>query len=223
MAQGAYIFGYGSLIEKESRTRTNPEAVEARPARVIGYQRGWFHQFADNVGSTCTFLGAIEKPGSTANGVIYHVDDFEKTKQREIGYTATPVPADKIKMLDGTGPWDPAKVVYIFISDPADISKTGQPTAAIPMVQSYVDICIRGCLEIEAQYPSAGDFVQEFIRTAPGWNQYWVNDRIYPRRPFIYVPYASQIDQALQNGGVLKYVQLNDLPRSTDDHAAATS
>ncbi|HKD03522.1 MAG TPA: gamma-glutamylcyclotransferase family protein, partial [Terriglobales bacterium] len=93
MAQGAYVFGYGSLIEKESRTRTNPEAADARPARLTGYQRGWFHQFANNVGSTCTFLGAIEKPGITTNGVIYHVNDFEKTKERETGYTATPVPA----------------------------------------------------------------------------------------------------------------------------------
>ena len=32
MAQGAYVFGYGSRIEKESRTRTNPEAAE--PGRL---------------------------------------------------------------------------------------------------------------------------------------------------------------------------------------------
>ena len=43
MAQGAYVFGYGSLIESESRTRTNPDAVAAWPARLAGYQRGWFH------------------------------------------------------------------------------------------------------------------------------------------------------------------------------------
>jgi len=66
-------------------------------------------------------------------------------------------------------------------------------------------------MEIEARYSSAGGFVQEFIRTATGWNAYWVNDRIYPRRPFVYVPNASQIDQALEKGDVLKYVQLHDL------------
>jgi ChaC-like protein len=221
MPQGAYVFGYGSLIEKESRTRTNPEAADARPARITGYQRGWFHQFAKNVGSTCTYLGAIEKNGARVNGVIYHVNDFEKTKQRETGYTATAVPAGKIEMLDGAGPWDPAKTVYVFISDPADISKTGEPTAAIPMVQSYVDICVNGCLEVEAQYPSAAGFAQEFIRTASGWNANWVNDRIYPRRPFIYVPKASQIDQALHQGGVLKYVQLHDRGRQAASSAAS--
>jgi hypothetical protein len=211
MAQDAYVFGYGSLIEKESRTRTNPEAAEARPARVTGFQRGWFHQFAKNVGSTCTFLGAIGRSSATINGVIYHVNDFEKTKERETGYTATPVPPGQIEMLDGTGHWDPAKTVYIFISDRADISKTGEPTVEIPMVESYVDICINGCLEVEAQYSSAHGFAQEFIRTSSGWNANWVNDRVYPRRPFISVPNAGKIDQALQNGGVLKYVQLRDL------------
>ena len=83
-----YVFGYGSLLERASRTRTNPEAVGAWPARVTGYQRGWFHQFADNVGSTCTYLGAEKAKGKTINGVIYPVSDIEKTKQREAGYTA---------------------------------------------------------------------------------------------------------------------------------------
>lgn len=45
MAQDAYVFGYGSLIEEGSRTRTNPEVADVQPARVTGYQRGWFHQF----------------------------------------------------------------------------------------------------------------------------------------------------------------------------------
>jgi hypothetical protein len=209
MAQGAYVFGYGSLIERASRTRTNPEAVYAWPARVAGYQRGWFHQFANYVGSTCTYLGAIENPEATVNGVIYKVSDFAATEERETGYTATLVKG-KITMLDGGGPWD-REDVYIFLSDPKDISKTKEPTADVPMVQSYVDICVNGCLEIEGLYRGAGGFVQEFIKSSTGWNKYWVNDRIYPRRPFIYCPNGTTIDKALQTGGVLKYVQLHDM------------
>jgi hypothetical protein len=209
MAQGAYVFGYGSLIERASRTRTNPDGVGAWPARVTGYQRGWFHQFANNVGSSCTYLGAVTKPGATINGVIYKVGDFEKTKERETGYTADPVKG-AIEMLDGGAPWDRGEV-YIFISNPEDISKTKEPTPAFPIVESYVDICINGCLEIEALYRTASGFVQEFIQTTTGWNKYWVNDRLYPRRPFIYAPNASSIDQALQKGNVLQYVQLHDL------------
>ena len=208
MAQSAYVFGYGSLIERASRTRTNPEAINAWPARVTGYQRGWFHQFANYVGSTCTYLGAIEKAGATINGVVYKVNDIEATKERETGYTATLVTGG-ITMLDGGGLWNHGDV-YIFLSDPEDISKTKEPTADVPMVQSYVDICVNGCLEIEGLYRTATGFVQEFIKSSTGWNKYWVNDRLYPRRPFIYCPNATTIDKALQTGGVLKYVQPPD-------------
>jgi hypothetical protein len=81
------------------------------------------------------------------------------------------------------------------------------------MVQSYVDICINGCLELEALYRRAKEeaFTEEFIRTTSGWNAYWVNDRLYPRRPFIYAPNATAIDKALKAGNVLQYVQLHDL------------
>ena len=209
----AFVFGYGSLLERASRTRTNPDAIGAWPARVTGYERGWFHQFANQVGSTCTYLGALAAKGKTINGVIYRVGDFEQTKARETGYKPTSLEAREITMLDGGGPLDTGKdaKVYIFVSNEDSISKTKEPTPKIPMVQSYVDICINGCLELEALYRTANGFTQEFIRTTSGWNANWVNDRIYPRRPFIYVPNSSAIDNALQKGNVLQYVQLHDL------------
>ena len=209
----AYVFGYGSLLERASRTRTNSDAIGAWPARVTGYQRGWFHQFADNVGSSCTYLGAIEAKGKTTNGVIYRVADFESTKARETGYTAIPLKAGEITMLDGGGPLEIGKdaKVYIFISNRDSISKSKAPTPQFPMVQSYVDLCVNGCLELESLYRTAKGFPAEFIRTTTGWNANWVNDRVYPRRPFIYAPTASAIDKALKAGNVLQYVQLHDL------------
>ncbi|HXJ92191.1 MAG TPA: gamma-glutamylcyclotransferase family protein [Terriglobia bacterium] len=209
MSKDAYVFGYGSLIERASRTRTNPDAVGAWPARVTGFRRGWFHHFteSENVGKSCTFLGAVKETGKTINGVIYYVADFEKTKERETGYT--PEKVDTIEMLDGAGSWDSSKEVYLFVSNEANIS---EPSKDFPMVESYVDICVNGCQEIEALYRSAKGFVQEFITSSTGWNnKYWVNDRLYPRRPFIYVPNAEKIDKALLAGNVLQYVQLHDL------------
>jgi hypothetical protein len=67
------------------------------------------------------------------------------------------------------------------------------------MVQSYVDICIHGCLEVEGKYPTAAGFTQDFIATTEEWSRCWVNDRLYPRRPFIFQPAAGQIDAALQS------------------------
>ena len=207
-----YVFGYGSLLERASRTRTNPDAIGAWPARVKGFERGWFHQSKDFVGSTCTFLGAVAAANKTINGVIYPVADLQSTKDREVGYTATPLHAGQIEMLDGGGDWAPGTAVYIFLSNKESISNTREPTLEIPMVQSYVDICINGCLELEALYRKVkGSFTKEFIDSTSGWNKFWVNDRIYPRRPFIYTPNANAIDKALQAGGKLHYRQLRDL------------
>jgi cation transport regulator ChaC len=208
-----YIFGYGSLLERASRTRTNPDAIGAWPAGVKGFERGWFHQFKNFAGSTCTFLGAVKDERKTINGVIYPVADLQSTKDREIGYTATPLNNNQITMLDGGGDWNVGSAaVYIFLSNEESISETKAPTRQIPMVQSYVDICINGSLELEALYRTVKrSFTEEFIRTTSGWNEFWVNDRIYPRRPFIYTPNASAIDKDLQAGGVLRYRQLHDL------------
>ena len=30
-----------------------------------------------------------------------------------------------------------------------------------------------------------------------GWSEHWVNDRIYPRRPFVHQPRAGEIDRLL--------------------------
>src|SRR5277367_1122889 len=167
-----YVFGYGSLLESASRTRTNPDAIGAWPARVTGYQRGWFHQFPGHVGSSCTFLGAVKAPEKTTNGVIYPVADFESTKNREEGYTATPLAPNEITMLDGGGTLELGNgaKVYIFVSNKESISGTREPTSRFPMVQSYVDLCINGCLELELLYRTAKGFTQEFIRTTAGWN-----------------------------------------------------
>ena len=207
-----YIFGYGSLLERASRTRTNPDAIGAWPARVKGFKRGWFHQFQAPVGSTCTFLGAVRAEHETINGVIYAVADLESTKKREIGYTATPIDNGRIEMLDGGPEWDESVPVNIFLSDQESVSRTEKPTREMPMVQSYVDICINGCLELEALYRKVNAlFTREFIATTSGWSKFWVDDRIYPRRPGIYAPTASAIDKALKAGGVLHLRQLNDV------------
>jgi hypothetical protein len=80
----------------------------------------------------------------------------------------------------------------------------------MPMVESYVDICNYGCLEIEAQSSSARGFVQEFIRTAAGWNAYWVNGRIYPRGHSSISRTPAKSIRLYKKEEVLKYVQLHD-------------
>jgi Gamma-glutamyl cyclotransferase, AIG2-like len=198
-----YIFGYGSLIEDESRRRTTPSAVDAWPARVQGIRRGWWARGAKS-GLTTTYLGALPDPGSkvTCNGVIYKVsaEELAATDRREsAGYQRCRIETADIKMLDGRST-PPEGVVWAYLNllRPDQIPDN-LATPQFPIVQSYVDICVHGCLEVESKYPTAPGFTQEFIATTDKWSSYWVNDRLYPRRPFIFQPAAQDIDDALKS------------------------
>jgi cation transport regulator ChaC len=199
-AEQNFIFGYGSLIEDESRQRTTPSARDAWPAKVEGIRRGWWARGAAS-GLTTTYLGAIADPKANCNGVIYKVsaEELAATDKREsAGYQRCRIETDKITWLDGrTTPLE--GVVWAYINRLSkDQIGDNLATPQFPIVQSYVDICIHGCLEVEGRYPTAAGFTQDFIATTEEWNQYWINDRVYPRRPFIFQPAADDIDKALQ-------------------------
>jgi hypothetical protein len=192
-----YIFGYGSLIQIESRTRTVPKAFAAAPAIVKGISRGWYYQ-ADSPSWNPTYLGALVKENAITNGVIYPVSDDELVANdaREADYQRILIPRHNIKLLDGC-PEVPEGEYYFYANKP-NSERTANDKH--PIVQSYVDICIDGCLEIEAMYPLAkgANFAEQFVKTCTDWKTPWINDRIFPYRPFIYMPRASQIDALLR-------------------------
>jgi hypothetical protein len=190
-----YIFGYGSLMQIESRTRTVPSAFAAAPAIVKGITRGWYYQAA-SASLNPTYLGAVESKNATTNGVIYGVtnSEFEATKLREADYDPKMIHRSAITMLDGSSAPPDGEIWYFAC-------KTKQTAnASHPIVQSYVDICVDGCLQLEEIYPLAKDanFAEQFISTCSDWKTPWMNDRIYPWRPFIHVPRASTIDRLLR-------------------------
>lgn len=196
-----YIFGYGSLIEKESRLRTTPNAEVVFPIILEGYKRGWFARTGVS-GLSTTFLGCVEEKGFHTCGVIYEVseDELKSTDKREKGYKRTLINLKSITSLsehkiENTKVW-----IYLnsFKNNAELINNI--PSIEFPIVQSYVDICINGCIEIENIFPLAKKmkFTADFIKSTEYWNKYWVNDRIFPRRPFIYRPNAYNIDSLLK-------------------------
>lgn len=195
-----FIFGYGSLIEDESRRSTTPSARDAWPAKVKGIRRGWWARGSTS-GMTTTYLGALDDPRAWCNGVIYPVSEQElaATDQREsAGYKRCRIPQADITMLDGRGaPPEGLFWAYVNVIPPAQL-KDNLPSPQFPMVQSYVDLCVQGCLEVEGKYPTAAGFTRDFIASTDEWSRYWVNDRVYPRRPFIFQPAAGAIDAALR-------------------------
>ncbi|MFZ9219603.1 MAG: gamma-glutamylcyclotransferase family protein, partial [Candidatus Fonsibacter ubiquis] len=66
-----YIIGYGSLMERESRMITNPQAHRVEPVLVKGFQRTW----GQNGGNyKTTFLTLIEKKDAKLNAIFYSVN-----------------------------------------------------------------------------------------------------------------------------------------------------
>lgn len=189
-----YIVGYGSLMQEASRLRTAPSAKEAWPVRVKGYRRAWIAQGAP-VGFSTTFLGVKINTYSTLNAALFPLaSDAEvgNMDAREDGYCRVAVPDTQLTMLAGELPV--ASEVWIYVNKPRRVAA---PSVRFPVVQSYVDIFVGGCLELERQYQLQG-FAEECIGSTHGWSKHWVNDRLYPRRPFIHQPNAMAIDKLLQ-------------------------
>ena len=114
---------------------------------------------------------------------------------REMSYCRVAVAPASIHMLDrSTVP--SASQIWIYVNKPESLAP---PDAENPIVQSYVDIFITGCLELQPRVADPRiDFVAECVRTTDGWSKHWVNDRPMPRRPYIHQPRAWEIHQHLK-------------------------
>ena len=192
--QPQYIVGYGSLMQDESRKRTSPQAGPAHPVEIAGYRRSWSSR-GDPVGFGTTYLGVAADSRSSMNAVVYRVEanELAATDRREASYCRSGVSLASIKTLESGGFGIARGQVWIYVNRPDAIAS---PSAKYPIVQSYVDIFVSGCLEQEQRFDLQG-FARQCLASTGGWSEHWVNDRIYPRRPFIFQPKAHQIDALL--------------------------
>lgn len=190
-----FIFGYGSLINDTSRN-TNCEFIhEAIPARIsheFNYRRIWNYK---NPTSQMFALG-IEKCNenispSTINGVIFPVieNDLNKFNERELNYTLKEIPKNMIETLSWVNIPKNSKI-WTYVPN-INSSNNNRAHYDNPICQSYIDLCLEGCLKY------GEDFAKEFLDTTFGWNEYWINDRLLPRRPWIHQPLYMKIDTIL--------------------------
>jgi hypothetical protein len=188
------IVGYGSLMQDASRLGTSPRAGPAHPVEVRGYRRGWFEK-PRAPGFGTTFLGLRTDRAGHFNAVVYEVDAAElaATDHRESSYCRSGVAPAQMDLLDADFALPAGAQAWIYVTDPRALSS---PDASHPIVQSYVDVFVSGCLEQEERYHLAG-FARECVATTANWSAHWVNDRILPRRPFVHQPRARRIDELL--------------------------
>jgi hypothetical protein len=193
-----FIFGYGSLIDEESRNKTVGSPLDAIAVRVssdFGYVRAW----VDRCACGFTALG-LRKPHAgeapmTINGVIYPVDgsNLPAFDLRESGYRRLPVPRTMIEAVSWQGLPETGDV-WVYVPDGpsgepgADLP---DPSANFPILQSYVDVVLHGALRY------GPDFAREIIQTTAGWGVFWLNDRELPRRPWVHSSDYQAIDSLL--------------------------
>jgi hypothetical protein len=189
-----YIVGYGSLMQSASKRSTEPDSGINLPVLVTGFQRGWN---THGVYPT-TYLGVQPSESARMAAAIYRSfikDGRLSADAREIDYCRVAVPPSAIQMLDGSTLPSPSQI-WIYVTKPDALAP---PDPDNPIVQSYVDIFMAGCLELQERVVDEDiSYVEACVRTTDGWSKHWMNDRIMPRRPFHYQPRAWEIDQHLK-------------------------
>ena len=204
-----YVFGYGSLICQDSRTRTakslGSSDTTGIPVRVLNWVRLWNVRDPSGrktylgVQSLESFIGAT--PGDPRRGettiscvgVLFplppdgHEKALEDLDRRERGYTRERLNPRLIERVDDLLN-DGGKVatdenttykntfldkdteeenrdeieacVWIYVPMP---KFTSLASTEFPILQSYADICLKGCLSI------SDAFVKEFVAGTYGW------------------------------------------------------
>ena len=185
-----YIVGYGSLMEKDSRTRTNKDARNVKPLMVKNFERTWGQRSARY---KITFLTIKKKEGAKLNAVYYplSIKGINKLDRRERSYCRIKLKENEVSFfndqinLKNKNFW-----VYTAKED-----KINAPDEKHPIVQSYVDIFLNGCFQIQDKF-KINEFSDLCVQTTTGWSKSWVNDRVHARRPFL-ISNFNRIDSLL--------------------------
>jgi len=216
-----YIIGYGSLMQTASKLRTYPNAKENIPVLVRGFSRHWNIE-GSSIGFSTTYLGVQLNDTATINGVIFQIPGDSQADltaaisnydTRERFYCRLEVAPEKIEVLNITEETDQIMnskekkaQFWIYYNRPIN---SKDPSAKYPIVQSYVDVFLSGCIELAEKF-KLDKFADMCVTNTEGWSRHWVNDRILPRRPFSHTPMSTKIDKMLYRliPGIFKAIKI---------------
>lgn len=159
-----YIFGYGSLMNSASRQLTGQTSA-AVPAVVAGFQRHWGK--IDSSYSISPLV--VDKGNGVVNGVLLEVSEagLAEFDIRERGYHRVLIARSDI---NSDLPLNEHDHVWVYIKNNPE-----PPCEISPIVQTYVDTVLAGCLEISEQ------FAKQFVDSTLGWHHPLENDRHAPK------------------------------------------
>lgn len=194
-----YLIGYGSLLSSYSRKYYSNITSHVQALTLHGWQRSWCARYADE---GATYSGAMPNSQSKIDGVLIPTKIDPALVQREREYRFTEVNLDQIKLSGKSN---------IKLSDDDTVLVCESlnpliPNQDHPIVQSYIDTCLIGSLEVFGEVGALS-----FIENTSGWDHYWVNDRdrqpnpIYQRLTPCSAKQTKKIDELLDRAGALGF------------------
>ncbi|KAJ3156152.1 hypothetical protein HDU86_004120 [Geranomyces michiganensis] len=200
-----YLFGYGSLINPQSRLRTVPVPTRAIPATVKGLQRSWSYPCPRNQYTAVGVTRVNNGCSAQCNGVLIPLSetdpeaDLRSLDARETHYTRTLLPVDDIVLDDDAAFNRQSAIVWVYELAPATTTTRTTTTTALaaaavagpPLQLATATIeCLHHTptptipipqsyvdvvLEGCLEYGPA--FAADFVLHTKGWEGVWVNDR----------------------------------------------
>jgi len=141
----------------------------------------------------CTINGVCTPIKGAGNGESAFLP--QEVLDREVGYTPISIESSMCHCL-GWQKLPEGSKVWLFVPNGPEGYEPGhglqEASWSHPILQTYVDICVLGCLE------HSKEFAIEFITSTVGWNAPWLNDRKVARRPWVHQPKYMVVDNLLK-------------------------
>jgi len=209
-----WLFGYGSILSEASRLATLAADSSEEPslAAVVeisaaaGFVREW--NFRAPSGFTAVGLRRSPETATAICGVLFEVGSdcaLGRFDAREKGYDRVQLEPSQVSVLDGhaaaTAELERARARRaedaIGVEDHlfwVYVPRETQPASdEFPICQTYVDVCLSGCLE-----RGGHELANRWVVTTGGWSQYWLNDAPMSRRPWLHRPRHAEVDAVLK-------------------------
>ena len=168
--------------------------------KSFGYKRKW--NFRSTTGFTALGVISAAEDNDTSddiNGVLFQIphDEMSNFDRREVGYKRVAVPLKYLELHpDMSGTTQQAQFcigsndnIWLYVPLP---SQTMYADENHPLLQSYVDTVLQGCLEWGGER-----MAEEFILSTGGWSCFYLNDTPSSRRPWLFRKQYTTIDQLL--------------------------
>ena len=191
-----WLFGYGSIVNEASRLSTlaahsqeqPPPAAWVELSAEAGYVREW--NFRAPSGFTAVGIRHDAGGATEISGVIFEAgigDALKRFDEREMGYKRVELDPSQLKLLHaheaaGAALQQGAPRHRFWTYVPIE---TNGASEEHPICQTYVDVCLLGCLE-RGEGIAEGEgrrLAERWVLTTGAWSRYWLNDAPMSRRP----------------------------------------